>query len=96
MEGDEVEDDEDVIEQHRHSPVKEVAVKPSSCGDCEQSLMTEIIASKKTTKKERKKKINATIPCRYYIRMEGCWRGDRCMFLYLKILLMEKKLSQTL
>ena len=33
-------------------------------------------------RKERKKKINASIPCRFYNSKGGCWRGVNCMFLH--------------
>ena len=34
-------------------------------------------------RKERKRLMNATIPCRFYHSKNGCWRGDKCMFLHL-------------
>ncbi len=51
-----------------------------------QQQQKEIEKKKKLKqRKDRKKKVNATIPCRYYHNKHGCWRGDKCMFLHEKI-----------
>jgi len=85
-------DGKGVIEIQRQSTTEEVVeANPTIYNSHEQSLMSERDASKKASKKERKKKINATIPCRFYNQRDGCWRGDRCMFLHSKIPLIENR-----
>lgn len=39
-------------------------------------------AEQRAKRREKQKQIRSTIPCRYYLSKEGCWRGDSCMFLH--------------
>lgn len=50
----------------------------------QQNIITQNKIQKLQEKKERKKKINANIPCRFYNSKGGCWRGNKCMFLHSK------------
>ena len=39
---------------------------------------------RKAKRRELQKQKRATIPCRYFGSKEGCWRGEKCMFLHEK------------
>lgn len=41
--------------------------------------------AKKAKRREKQKQRRATIPCRYFLSKEGCWRGDSCVFLHEKV-----------
>mmetsp|Transcript_17104 Transcript_17104/g.25531 ORF Transcript_17104/g.25531 Transcript_17104/m.25531 type:complete len:411 (+) Transcript_17104:13-1245(+) len=49
------------------------------------------LKNKMQERKERKKKSNASIPCRFYNSKGGCWRGDNCMFLHVSSTTIETK-----
>lgn len=68
---------------------EEEKAKPMIFNGCTQALVGERLINKKTNRKDRRKKTNATIPCRFYNQKGGCWRGDRCMFLHSKLPLVE-------
>jgi len=86
--GDRMEDDEDVIQSQYRPTREDGGITPPSSNDCGQPLMSEKDATEKANRKVRRKKMNATIPCRFYNQKNGCWRGDRCMFLHSKVPLM--------
>ncbi len=55
-----------------------------SQGQEQQNIFMQNKIQKLQEKKEKKKKINANIPCRFYNSKGGCWRGNKCMFLHSK------------
>ena len=49
---------------------------------CKKKIGSNDCDRKMKNRKERKRLVNATIPCRFYHSKRGCWRGDKCMFLH--------------
>jgi len=83
-------DDDDVIQLQCQSTSDDGGgTPPPLSNDYRQpSLRGKHDNRNKAHRKERRKKNNATIPCRFYNQTNGCWRGDRCMFLHSKVPLM--------
>mmetsp|Transcript_39203 Transcript_39203/g.117885 ORF Transcript_39203/g.117885 Transcript_39203/m.117885 type:complete len:198 (+) Transcript_39203:708-1301(+) len=54
----------------------------NSVGQLYQSSKSDSMAEKKRERRERQKKSRATIPCKFFSKESGCWRGNKCMFLH--------------
>ena len=48
----------------------------------EAVMQVDTADERKARRREYQKKKRASIPCRYFLSKDGCWRGDSCMFLH--------------